>query len=65
MPVITAQHEPANVALTDSSERLSDNTWRLNTAPTGENAENAGNREESVRNVVRNHFAHERTYNTF
>ena len=65
MSVISAHHKPADVALTDSSGRLTDNTWRLNTAPTCDwNTENTGNtlREEIVHNVERNHFAHERNY---
>lgn len=65
LPVIAAHHKPADVALTDNSGRLSDNTWRLNTAPTCDwDTENTGNtlREEIVHNVERNHLAHERNY---
>lgn len=65
LPVLSTHHKPTDLANVDSSGRLADNTWRLNTSPTDNwITANTGNtlREEIVDTVQVNHFAHERNY---
>ena len=65
LPVISTHHVPHVVANLDASGRLSDNLWRQNAAPTDNwGTENTGNtlRDEIVKIVHTNHYAHERNY---